>query len=173
MSDRQSARADLVTGAALFALSVGITYGAWSMDRLEARNIHPLSAPGLLPGILGLALALCSVLLIVKALRGRGMAAIQVAPDEGGIAPANPGASFRLVSAALICLVYSLGLIGRIPYWLATALFVTFFVAFFEWESGATPRQRAVNLAWALFLGLAAAFAVSYVFRELFLVRLP
>lgn len=173
MSDWRSARADLATGAALFALSVGIVYGAWSMDRLEARSIHPLSAPGLLPGILGIALALCSVLLIVKAMRDRGMAAIQVAPEESGTDAANPGAKFRLVSATLICLVYSLGLIGRMPYWLATALFVTCFVAFFEWEPGASPRRRAVTLAWALFLGLAAGFAVSYVFREFFLVRLP
>jgi len=176
MSNRRSARADLATGAVLFALSIAIVYSAWSMDRLEARGIHPLSAPGLLPGILGLALAFCSVLLIVQALRGLRTASFlpeHPGSSGGGLDEDNPGAGFRLVSAAAICLVYALGLIGRMPYWLATALFVTFFIAFFEWESGASLSRRAIRLAWAMSLGLATALAVSYAFRELFLVRLP
>jgi putative tricarboxylic transport membrane protein len=145
------------------------------MDRLEARHIHPLSAPGLMPGMLGLALAVCSVMLLVGALRVLHTAppAAHVTPPAGLSDEGNPGAGFRLISAAVICLVYALGLIGRVPYWLATALFVTVFIAFFEWEADAPASRRAIRLAWAVSLGLATGLAVSYAFRELFLVRLP
>ena len=175
LSSPRSARADLATGAVLFALSLGIIYGAWSMDRLEARHIHPLSAPGLMPGVLGLALAVCSVMLLVGALRELRSTprAAHVAPPGGSADEGNPGARFRLISAAVICLVYALGLIGRVPYWLATSLFVAVFIAFFEWEANAPAARRAVRLGWAVSLGLATGLAVSYAFRELFLVRLP
>ena len=174
LSSPRSARADLATGAVLFALSLGIIYGAWSMDRLEARQIHPLSAPGLMPGMLGVALAVCSVMLLVGALRDlRNMLPAHAPTDEGSADEGDPGARFRLVSAAVMCLVYALGLIGRVPYWLATTLFVTVFIAFFEWEAGAPASRRAIRLAWAVSLGLATGLAVSYAFRELFLVRLP
>jgi hypothetical protein len=175
MADQRSARVDLATGAALFALSAAVIYGAWTMDRLEARQIHALSAPGLMPGMLGLALAVCSLLLIAKAVRGLRPARAGAETSARGDASeeANPSALFRVAAAAAICLFYALGLVGRMPFWLATFLFVTVFIAFFEWEPGATPGRRAGRLGWAFFLGLATAGIVSYSFRELFLVRLP
>jgi putative flippase GtrA len=63
-----------------------------------------------------------------------------------------------------------LGLLGRMPYWLATALFVSVFVAVFEWHDGGS---RLVRLAWAAGIGIACGAIVNYVFSELFLVRLP
>jgi len=175
MADKRMPRADLTTGAILFVLSVAIVYGAWTMDRLEARQIHPLSAPGLMPGLLGLALVVSSLLLIAKAVRGlipaRDGAATAARADT--LDDANPGAIFRAASAFALCLFYALGLVGRMPFWLATFLFVTAFVAFFEWEPGAALARRAGRLAWAFLLGLATAAVVSYGFSELFLVRLP
>lgn len=175
MADRKSARADLATGAALFALSAAVVYGGWTMDRLEARQIHPLSAPGLMPGMLGLALAVCSLLLIAKAVGSLrpARAVVEAAAHDDTPDEANPGALFRVASAAAICLFYALGLVGRMPFWLATFLFVAAFIALFEWERGASLARRAVRLAWAIFLGLATAGIVSYGFSELFLVRLP
>ena len=168
MTSSRMAKADLLTGLVLFALSVAVTYGAWTMPRLEIRQIHPLSAPGLTPGLLGLALAFTSLLLIGKAVRSRNAGDADAIPDE-----ANPGAGVRLLTAAGLCLTYALGLIGRMPFWLATSLFVTVAITAFEWDRGGTQRQRVIRLAWALFLGVATGVAVSYVFRDLFLVRLP
>jgi len=162
-------RADLITGVLLFALAVAVITGAWTMDRLEIRQVHPLSVPGLTPGLLGLALALTSLLLIAGSLR-QPTARV---PTETESAAANPGAWTRLLTAAALCLIYALGLVGRLPFWLATALFVTVFIAVFEWDRGGPAGRRAVRLGWALFLGIATGFAVSYVFRDLFLVRLP
>ena len=171
MTDRGMARADLVTGAVLFVLAVAVIYGAWTMDRLELRQIHPLSVPGLLPGFLGIALAICSILLTVGAVQGSRPGATR---GESAVAEArDPSAFRRLMLAGGLCLVYALGLVGRIPFWLATSLFVAMFILAFEWDAAAQRRQRLASLAWALAIGLCTGASVAYAFSELFLVRLP
>lgn len=175
MTADRKALADLITGIVLFVLSVAIIYGAWTMDRLEIRQIHPLSVPGLLPGLLGIALAVCSALLIVKSLRHpRSPIESDGAPAEvAEAAQTDSGSWRRLATTAALCLVYALGLIGRMPFWLATAIFVTAFIIVAEWDRGGDASSRYRRFAWALFLGLATGWAVSYVFSDLFLVRLP
>ena len=166
------ARADLVTGVVLFTLAVAVSYGAWTMDRLEIRQIHPLSVPGLLPGLLGIALAICSVILLAQAagIRRRPTAATPAAANE----TAEAGNSVRKLGlAAVLCLIYAVGLGGRLPFWLATALFVSGFILLFEWEEASSRRERLASLAWALVIGLGTGLAVAYGFSELFLVRLP
>ena len=80
--------------------------------------------------------------------------------------------------AAVLCLVYPLVLVGWLPFWLATGLFVFAFIVAFEWspqDGEAAPssaRQRAV-LLWAAVQSVLVAAIVSIVFQELFLVRLP
>ena len=64
--------ADRITAATLFALGAAMTWGGFVMDRLEIRQIHPASIPGLVPMILGAAMMLCATLL---ALSTRGLSA--------------------------------------------------------------------------------------------------
>ena len=174
MADRRMALADLVTGALLFVLSVAVIYGAWTMDRLEIRQIHPSSVPGLTPGLLGIALAVASLLLILKAARSFGPVPRGAeAGTETAERDTDSRSAYRLILAAALCLIYSLGLVGRIPFWLATALFVTSFIALFEWERGGTPARRLTRLVWAVSLGVATGLIVSFAFRDMFLVRLP
>ena len=59
--------ADLVSALVFVDVGLATLYGAWTMPRLEIRGIHPLTAPGLLPGVLAAALILCGVLLAAKA----------------------------------------------------------------------------------------------------------
>jgi putative tricarboxylic transport membrane protein len=171
MADHRASRADLVTGALLFVLSVAIIYASWTMDRLEIRQIHPLSVPGLLPGILGLALAVCSLVLIAQAIRARGVADRPVSGNADVSEQIDRGALGRLMLAGALCLAYALGLVGRVPFWLATAAFVTAFILIFEWREAASNRLSSV--AWALGIGLVTGIGVAYAFSELFLVRLP
>jgi putative tricarboxylic transport membrane protein len=163
------ARADMLTGLVLFALAVAVLYGAWTMDRLEIRQVHPLSVPGLLPGLLGIALAICSVILLAQAAGARRGAAATAVADE-----TDAGNSVRnLGLAAALCLTYALGLVGRLPFWLATALFVAGFILVFEWRDASSRRERLAGLAWAIGIGLCTGLAVAYTFSKLFLVRLP
>ena len=58
-------QADLRDG--LFWLSLGavIAILSWRMDRLQDQHINPYTAPGLVPGIIGLAMLLLGALLVV------------------------------------------------------------------------------------------------------------
>lgn len=170
MSERGLNRADRFMALFLLALGLAVVWGAWTMDRLEIRQIHPASVPGLVPGLLGIALVLCGGLLLARALRPGGIRAAE-GPEAAGWLTAPEAA--RLGTTVLLTLAYPLVLIGRMPFELATGLFVFAFIALFEWDRSDTRRRRAVKLATALLQAILVAAIVSVVFEQLFLVRLP
>jgi len=155
--------ADRLAALVLFALGAAMTYGGYVMDRLEIRQIHPASIPGLVPMILGLALMLCAVLLALGADKAHD-------PD----APA-PDVAWRDVFVALgFCCLYALGMVGTLPFGVATAIFVAVFSGWFLWpdaEAGTGPRLRVA--AGVVIFGALVATATSTLFQYGFLVRLP
>lgn len=148
-------QADRLTALALLALGLVLVWAGFTMDRLEVRRIHPASIPGLVPMILGGALAVCAMLLYLSA-----------APRE---ARTGAGGDVRdLAVAAALSLVYALVLVGWLPFFAATAVFVAAFLFVFDRE-----RPPAIRAALAAGFGLVVAAAVSALFRYAFLVRLP
>ncbi len=124
------------------------------MDRLEIRRIHPSSIPGLLPMILGAGMSICAVFLYLGA---------QDAED------ATPVASWRtMILAALWSSAYALLMVGTLPFYVATAVYVAGFVIIFDTDMA--PMKRVV--AGAVF-GILAAGIIGALFRYAFLVRLP
>lgn len=73
----------------------------------------------------------------------------------------DPG--FRLLLAMGLCALYVFLLLGRIPYWLATSLFVAGFILAFK--GGGLVRSAII--------GVATALAVIFVFYKVFTVFLP
>ena len=149
-----SARADRVTAVILLALGLAMLWAGWSMDRLEVRRIHPASIPGLVPMLLGAALAVCGGLLFRSA-RARAV-------------PASTGSMRDLTWSAALCIAYALLLVGTLPFALATAIFVAAFLALFDRDRAWVPR-----LAWAVVYGAIAGGVIAALFRYAFLVRLP
>lgn len=137
------------------ALGGAIVYASWTMDRLERHGAAFYTAPGLVPGLLGLVLLVLGVVLGMRALRRSGF-------HSGS--PHMGWGNTPLVLA--LCFGYAVGLVGRAPFWLATLLFVTAFIAIFEYPS----RRR---MAMAPVYGAATSLIVTYLFEEVFLVRLP
>lgn len=159
-----SAKADLFTGLVLIALGAAMTVGGLTMDRLEIRNIHPASIPGLVPTALGIALVVAALALAIRALRQ-----VRAPADAAG-----DDFSWRAMGLALLLTVgYAIGLVGRIPYEIATGLFVFLFIAAFEWQPDAPARRRLIRLGTALLQAVLVAAVVTVVFERLFLVRLP
>jgi hypothetical protein len=159
-------KADLAAGLALLALGAATIVGGLAMDRLEARNIHPASIPGLVPTALGIALVAAAGALTLRALA-------RLRRENAG-AEGRGELSWRGLGIALLLTVgYAVGLVGRIPYELATGLFVFLFIAVFEWQPGALPRRRLIRLGTALLQAVLVAWIVSTVFETVFLVRLP
>jgi hypothetical protein len=163
--DKPGPAADLAWSVAWIAFGAAVLYGGWAMDRLERQNINPYTAPGLVPGLLGIGIVVMGVLLLVRSLRASR------AGTEGGA----PGDDLRRLGLALaLCLGYGLGLVGHgLPFWLATFVFVFASIALLQ-----LPERRA-NGTLARGLGVAAlcaagtAAGVTLVFQEVFLVRLP
>ena len=149
---KPSARADLAWSAFWLALGGLIVVESWRMDRLEQLNINPYTVPGLVPGLLGAMIVGLAV----------GLAARAVARRDGvsGTVEGMPWGRFAL--AVALFSVYALGLISRLPYWLATFVFVAGFIAIF--------RRRIV---FALVAGACTSAAVTFLFQTVFLVRLP
>jgi hypothetical protein len=162
-------RVDLYVAAVFLALGIAIVTLAAQMPTFYERLQQIYTAPGLVPALHGTIITLLAIWLGLRAI-ARG--AFRHGPD--GAKKRREGYSnFRLAVAALLCLVFAAGMVSRLPFWLATALFVFAFIALFEWREGATWPERAKPLAAAAAVAAGTAVGVTLVFEKLFLVRLP
>ncbi len=148
-------------------LALAIVTGSWMMDRLPHLQANPYSAPGLVPGVLGVAIAVMAAVMIGRALHQGALA-------QARIPAVNWREHWRLAVTLVLCLAFALGLVASgLPFWLASALFIAVFVMVFRYEeyrsSGTLLRGAASSIAFGLISGL----VIFYVFQELFLVRLP
>ncbi|HSA80875.1 MAG TPA: tripartite tricarboxylate transporter TctB family protein [Geminicoccaceae bacterium] len=162
-------KADFVTGLVLIALGVASVVESLRMPRFEHLNIEPYTVPGLVPGALGAVILLLGSALFLRAARAGGWRL-----GTGGAArawSADPGGR-RLALSLALCLGYAGLLVGRLPFWLATFIFVLGFVVLFEWLAAA-PAARIRRVLTALVYALVVAAAVTLVFQHVFLVRLP
>jgi putative tricarboxylic transport membrane protein len=161
-------RADFVSALVLVALGVGTVFESWRMPRLEERGIQPYTVPGLVPGLLGAILVILGVVLLLRSSREGGWRLL--GDGEGG---ARVAVIQRVALVLALTFGYAVGLIGHIPYEIATGLFVFAFIALFEWQAGQAWAPRARRLAAAAFQAILVALVVSVVFERIFLVRLP
>lgn len=164
MSDGgNTARSDLLGGAGWAGFGLLIVAESLRMDRFTAMGAELYTMPGFVPGMIGSVIVLLGVILMLRGWRRQRTAA--VAPDG----PAPMVLNRRVLATLVLCLVYAAGLIGRAPFWLATALFVAAFVWCF-----APPEQvPAKRLLAAALSGVLTALVVTLVFQYVFLVRLP
>lgn len=161
--------ADLITGCVLTVFGLAVAYMSWTMPRLEIRGIHPATVPGLVPGLLGAALAICGATLAAKAWRlGHGARARR---DFAAIFRSAEAGRFAVT--ATLSLAYALVLVGLVPFWLASALFVFAFILVFETWLSPQPKPLVRSAFWAAVQGVVVGVAVTLVFQYGFLVRLP
>lgn len=165
--NKPSPFADLISGSVWLALAIAIMSGSWTMDRLVHLKVPVYTVPGLVPGLLGLALAIMGALLIVRSIRAGALA--QAARPAIRLRD-----HWRLLAALALCFIYPLGLLGSgLPFWLATAVFVAVFVFVFQFDERKAAGTVLRGAAFAAMFGLICGGAVQYAFQELFLVRLP
>ena len=151
-------KSDRLQGAFWIALGFAIFYASWTMDRLASVGVKPFSAPGLLPGILGLFIVLLGVAMLLRA-RFEKAEMIEWR---------------RIVLPLALCLGFAGGMVGRgVPFWLAAWIFIAVMIWVLQHRErkleGKLPRLAAISVT----IGLAASVAISLIFQELFLIRLP
>src|SRR6202023_3994817 len=112
-------RGDFLSGFGWMGLGIAILIGSITMDRLENQDINPYTIPGLLPGLLGIAMTILGALLAARCWRPHLLA-------FANRAPVNRAEQKRILLVLGLCLAFGVGLVGHgLPFWLAAALFVT------------------------------------------------
>lgn len=161
-----SARSDLRGGAGWIGFGLLVVAESLRMDRFENMGATLYTMPGFVPGMIGSLLMLLGAILMLRGWQRRRQA--PAAADEAVALTARLLNGRALLTLALT-LGYATVLIGHIPFWLATALFVATFTWFFA-PPEHTPLRRLVS---AVIAGLLTSLVVTLVFEQVFLVRLP
>jgi Tripartite tricarboxylate transporter TctB family len=173
MSYQTAPRSDLRGAFAWIAAGAVAVFASWRMDRLEQQGALWFTAPGLWPGVVGLALAILGGILAWRAFsRARAASWNAAEVDETQLAPT---ASFAL--AAAMFFAYALLLVGRgLPFPVGTALFVGAYVFVFRRAdrlAGAREGSTRGDLLLAVITAVATAAIVSLAVEQLFFVKLP
>ena len=166
--EKPSARSDLAQS--LFWLAAGgwIFYASWTMDRLENLGVKPFSAPGLLPGVLGVFVMLLGLAMLVRALRAGALR------DEGARTGAEAIAWRRILLPLGLCVAFAGGVVGRgLPFWAAAWIFIALMIGTLQYAERKAKGELPRLVFLAIAVGAAASIAVSLIFQELFLIRLP
>ena len=164
-----SPRSDFVAALVWIAFGVAVAIGSWRMDRLENQDVNPYTVPGLLPGLLGVALVFFGVLLLLRAWRQGALD-----PSVPRAVPMSGAERKRLLIVLGLCLTFGVGLVGRgLPFWLAAAIFVSATISILQYPQRRAANQVARGIVMAIAIGLGAGLAITLVFQEFFLVRLP
>ncbi|HEX8664641.1 MAG TPA: tripartite tricarboxylate transporter TctB family protein [Beijerinckiaceae bacterium] len=166
--ERLAPRTDLWVAAAFLTFSAAILTLTFRMPTYTDQGGQIYTAPALVPSFYGVVTGLLSLWLAVRAIRADALG-----PVGTGERRETGNSNARFVLAAALGVVFIVGLIGRMPFWLAATIFVTAFVAAFEWRPGLEPAARARRLGVALAIGLGTGILVTLVFERVFLVRLP
>jgi Tripartite tricarboxylate transporter TctB family len=164
-------RSDFWSAIGWMGLGVAILIGSVTMDRLEKQDINPYTIPGLLPGLLGIAMTILGALLALRSWRPHLFASANTAPVNR-----TKRKRLLLVLVLGLCLAFGVGLVGHgLPFWLAAAIFVTTAILSLQYRQLiSTDRRSSVRMAVkAAAIGLGAGIAITIVFQEIFLVRLP
>jgi hypothetical protein len=163
-------RSDFLSALGWMGLGIAILIGSVMMDRLEKQDINPYTIPGLLPGLLGIAMTILGALLAARSWRPHLLA------SAAGHAPANPAERRRLLLVLGLCLAFGVILVGHgLPFWLAAAVFVSFAILSLQYQQrrAAGLKLSPRMLVNAVAIGLGAGIIITIVFQEIFLVRLP
>jgi hypothetical protein len=157
--------ADFRFGVGWMVFGAAVLAASWRMDRLESLHINPWSAPGLLPGLLGLLVLLFGAALCVRGARA--------GPSEERSTENTKG---RVALALALSIAFAAGLLGRgLPFWLTSAAYLFVTILAFRW----LDREPETSFSWIRTLLASAAIAVvsgfllAVLFEEVFLVRLP
>lgn len=166
---RPSARADLCGGIFWILLGGAIAVASWNMDRLERLGVSFYTAPGLVPGILGVLMVACGAVLAVRALREGALGANQ--------RPAlllEPGTLRRAGVTILLTLGFAIGLVGHgLPFPVAAAIYLFLQIAVLQYAERKAKNEVGRGLAVAALVAVVAASVISALFQYVFLVRLP
>jgi Tripartite tricarboxylate transporter TctB family len=164
-------RSDFMSAIGWMALGIAILIGSVTMDRLEKQDINPYTIPGLLPGLLGIAMTILGALLAARSWRPHLISTATMVD-----ASVRRAERKRLLLVLGLCLTFGMILVGHgLPFWLAAAIFVTASIIGLQYQQSDSIGQKSNARLFikAAAIGLGAGIVITMLFQEIFLVRLP
>ncbi|MCR9237814.1 MAG: tripartite tricarboxylate transporter TctB family protein [Alphaproteobacteria bacterium] len=165
----QPTRADALMGIVFVFFGLIITFEAWRMPRMEEFGSNIWSAPGVVPGMIGICLTLMGFFLFM-----RSRQALNIAPPKG-----EPGSRLRVLITLGLCFGFAFVAVGLIPFVLAAFLFLFSFIMIFDLQDRRvegkplTGNALVKRIALAFTVAAVAAWTITTVFEDVFFVRLP
>ncbi len=156
------ARSDRLGGPLWVVFGLAVVAGALRTERMEAQGVRWFGAPGLVPGLLGLAIVIVGLLLTLRAWRK---------PVGGG----GETVDWRVLCVSLLlCLGFAGLVLGHGPsFGVAAGVYLFVHIAYLEWPKRRAAGQTLRGLVVAALTGVAGGILVPLVFEQIFLVRLP
>ena len=156
-------KADFFTSIFLFLLGLIVFIISIGMPTFKELGANPYSAPGIVPGILGVILLFMSAILFTRSIIRKEY---KIRLSFQGLKLFFKNNSIIRLLITLFLSVFYVILLGKINYFLLTSIYIFLFVWSFELKTKKT-------LFFALLEAVLIAACISYVFRYLFLVTLP
>src|SRR5882672_6956320 len=92
-------RSDFLSALGWMGLGIAVLIGSVMMDRLEKQGINPYTIPGLLPGLLGVAMTILGALLAARSWRSHLL-------TSAGKGPVNRAERMRILLVLGLCLSF-------------------------------------------------------------------
>ena len=171
MEERNMPRADFITSIGLIAFGIAVLVLSIQMPRFEEQGVNRFSVPGIVPGFLGSIVAVLGLVLFIRSIIRKGY--------ELGLDGAAVSRFFRaemtkrFAVTILVSVAYGWGMIGRINYEVATAVYIFAFIVIFDvkWRQGIKTQWKKILIAAVI--AILVGGIVGTTFRRLFLVNLP
>ena len=171
MQQKTMAKADFVTSIGLSSFGLAILIMSIQMPRYEGLGVNPYSVPGIAPGLLGLVLLILGLVLLIRSIMRKGY---QLGLTIDIIKQYFTDESTRnFLFALILSLVYGVLWLTRIPYSLATGLYILCFILIFEYRPKENISSQKKTILYSLVEAISVSAVVTLVFRYLFLVDLP
>lgn len=165
MEKRNLRRADLITSTVLFLFSMLVFFEAFKLfSKTVTKGKEWYMSSGLFPLIVSICLALCALLLFVRAWKDGARLDFM---NSTGMKALRANKEFRVALIVIGWLaVYIFILLEVLPYWLGTFVFLFVFMLFFK-------KVTVKSLITMLIISVCATIALTYGFGTLAMIPLP
>jgi hypothetical protein len=170
MTEKSMVKADFVTSVILIAMGIAILVLSIQMPTMADRNQSVYSAPGVVPGFIGLMITILSFAMLLRSLKKKALAEFR----EGIIPKGSLGqeSTKRILTTIVLCLLYAFFL-GKLWFGIPTFAFIFVFIIIFEYDRKKPLSTQVKKLLIAALIAVITTAAVMLVFQKLFLVNLP
>ena len=171
MEEHNMPRADFLTSIFLIIFGIIVLVISIQMPRFEEQGVNPFSVPGIVPGFLGGVVAFLGAVLFIRSIMRKGYKLGLNRQAFKNFISAEMTKRFAVT--ILVSIAYGWGLLGHMPYEIATAIYVFAFILIFDikWKQELRPQWKKILIA--AFVAILVGGIVGTTFRYLFLVNLP